>query len=52
MYPQWLMENVFFQTNLRLNQEMQSWVAKKTAGEEGRDLLEAYRGMVFRVYGF
>ncbi|OLP95872.1 tRNA/tmRNA (uracil-C(5))-methyltransferase [Symbiodinium microadriaticum] len=44
-YPQWLMENSFFQANLHLNREMQSWVAAQTQIEgEARDLLEMYCG--------
>ncbi|CAE7351754.1 trmA [Symbiodinium sp. CCMP2592] len=45
VYPQWLMENSFFQANLLLNREMQSWVAAQTQVEgEARDLLEMYCG--------
>ena len=39
------MENSFFQANLLLNREMQSWVAAQTQVEgEARDLLEMRRG--------
>ncbi|CAE7516983.1 trmA [Symbiodinium pilosum] len=46
VYPQWLMENGFFQANLLLNREMQSWVTRhmQVEGEEARDLLEMYCG--------
>ena len=44
-----LMENGFFQANLLLNREMQSWVTRhmQVEGEEARDLLEMCPGWLF-----